>query len=214
MSIFRRLRNTIRRRIQLSAVKRRYGVERPSVVKLPGSNHPIHIDPQDPRAWKILAWAPLLGRLARNQTFWRQACGQLNPGLGLDIGLNFGECLFAADYGPRTELHAYEANPALKPYVSQSQAEHPARSQMKLHFGLVSDRPGPPQTFYIDQRWSGGSSAIAGLHPEEASRYQAVDVPVISVDSTLAQSPAARPGGTLVFKIDVEGYEFRVLEGM
>ena len=83
-----------------------------------------------------------------------------------------------------------------------------------MHFGLVSDQPGPAQTFYIDQRWSGGSSAIAGLHPEEASRYQAVQVPVHSIDSTLAQSSAARPGGTLVFKIDVEGYEFRVLEGM
>lgn len=189
-------------------------MDRPSVVTLPGSRNPIHIDPQDPRAWKILVMAPLFGRLARNQTFWRQACSQLNPGLALDIGLNFGECLFAADYGPRTELHAYEANPALKPFVSKSLAEHPARGQMRVHFGLVSAQPGPTQTFYVDQRWSGGSSAIAGLHPEEASRYQAVEVPVISVDSTLGHSPAARPGGTLMFKIDVEGYEFRVLEGM
>jgi len=214
MSIVRSIRNAIRGRFQRSAVLRRYGVDRPSVVTLPGSRNPIHIDPQDPRAWKILVMAPLYGRLARNQTFWRQSCAQLNPGLALDIGLNFGECLFAADYGPRTELHAYEANPALKPYVNRSLADHPAREQMQVHFGLVSHEPGPSQTFYIDQRWSGGSSAIAGLHPEETSRYQAVQVPVVSIDSTLSQSPAARPGGTLVFKIDVEGYEFRVLEGM
>jgi FkbM family methyltransferase len=214
MSIFRRLRNTIRRRIHHSAVKRRYGVVHPDVVTLPGSQNPIHIDPQDPRAWKILVMAPLYGRLPTNQTFWRQSCAQLNPGLALDVGLNFGECLFGADYGPRTELHAYEANPALKPFVSKSLAEHPARQQMHLHFGLVSDRPGPAQTFYVDQRWSGGSSAIAGLHPAEASRCRAIEVPVLTVDSTLTQSPAARPGGTLVFKIDVEGYEYRVLQGM
>lgn len=214
MSILRRLKNALRHRLQQSAVKRRYGVERPGVIQLPGSRNPIHIDPQDPRAWKILVMAPLQGRLARNQVFWRESCEHLHPSLALDIGLNFGECLFAAEYGPETELHAYEANPALKPYVTRSLAEHPAREQMQLHFGLVSDCPGPAQTFYVDKRWSGGSSAIAGLHPEEASRYQAVEVPVLSIDSTFAQSPAAQPGGTLVFKIDVEGYEFRVLEGM
>ncbi|QDT52338.1 hypothetical protein Pan44_03470 [Caulifigura coniformis] len=214
MPILRSLRNAIRGRTQRFVVRRRYGVDHPSVVTLPGSPHPIHIDPADSRAWKILVMAPLFGRLARNQTFWRQGCSRLTPSLALDIGLNFGECLFAADYDIRTELHAYEANPRLREYVTRSLAAHPARNQMRLHFGLVSDRPGPAATFYIDQRWSGGSSAIAGLKPEERDRYQPVQVPVLSVDSTLANSAANRPGGTLVFKIDVEGYEFRVLEGM
>ena len=41
---------------------------------------------------------------------------------------------------------------------------------------------------------------------------EAISVPVSSVDTILGQRPAQF--GSLFFKIDVEGYEFRVLQGM
>jgi FkbM family methyltransferase len=158
--------------------------------------------------------APLFGRLPRNLPFWCAGCAQLAPGLALDIGLNFGECLFSGDYSPGTELHGFEANPRLRPYVQRSVREHPARRQMTLHFALVTTAPGPDAEFFIDRRWSGGSTAVAGLHAEEADRYEAIRVPVTSIDARLAKSHSNRPGRTLFFKIDVEGYEYQVLQGM
>jgi len=214
MKLIRKWKNAIKDRVQQFVVRRNYGTDRPNVVQLPGSRTRVHIDPDDPRAWKILVTAPLFGRIARNQTYWRDACQRLAPTLALDIGLNFGECLFAAEYHRHTELHGFEANPRLKPYVKRSLIEHPGRDQMHVHFGLVAAQSGPDAEFYIDRRWSGGSTAISGLKPEEAGRYDVVKVPVISVDTVLAPRAASRPGGALVFKIDVEGYEFQVLQGM
>ncbi|HVJ84311.1 MAG TPA: FkbM family methyltransferase [Caulifigura sp.] len=214
MSLIRRLRSAVKGRYQRYIVRRHYGVENPDVIQLPGSERQIHIDPADPRAWKILAMAPLFGRIARNQTYWQQACSQLAPSLGLDIGLNFGECLFSTEYSPQTELHGFEANPRLRHFVTKSRADHPAWRQMHLHFGLVSDMPADEATFYIDKRWSGGSTAIAGLKPQDSDRFELVKVPVLTVDNALASTRASRPGGSMVFKIDVEGYEFRVLQGM
>lgn len=214
MKLIRKLRNAVKDRFQRFVVRRHYGTDHPDVIQLPGSRTRIHIDPRDGRAWKILAMAPLFGRIARNQPFWRDACLRLAPSLALDIGLNFGECLFSAEYHRHTELHGFEANPRLRPFVKRSLVEHPGRDQMHIHFGLVAEQPGPDASFYVDRRWSGGSTAISGLKPEERERYDVVKVPVTSVDTVLAPRSASRPGGSLVFKIDVEGYEFRVLQGM
>lgn len=214
MKLIRKFVKAIKHRLSSFAVRKHYGVARPTAVQLPGSRTRIHIDPQDPRAYKILVVAPLFGRLARNQPFWNDACSRLAPSLALDLGLNFGECLFSGDYARHTEIHGFEANPRLEPFVRRSRMEHPAREQMHLHFGLVSSQPGPDAKFYIDRRWSGGSTAIAGLKRDEEARYEAIRVPVISVDSVTALRKASRPGGSLVFKIDVEGYEFNVLKGM
>jgi FkbM family methyltransferase len=214
VKLIRNFAKAIKHRLSSFMVRRHYGMARPGAVRLPGSRSRIHIDPDDPRAYKILVVAPLFGRLARNQPFWTDACSRLAPTLALDLGLNFGECLFSGDYARHTELHGFEANPRLEPYVRKSRMEHAAREQMHLHFALVSSRPGPDAQFFIDRRWSGGSTAIAGLKREEASRYESIRMPVISVDSIMSLRKASRPGGTLVFKIDVEGYEFNVLKGM
>lgn len=197
---------------QRKLVRQHFGVEYPDSVQLPESPHRLYLDPHDPRAYRILLAFPLRGRVTRNQPFWRKGCTSLAPDLALDIGLNFGECLFAPTYAATTEIHGFDANPRLQPYVERSRASHPDGPRMNVHFGLVAEQPGPPATFYIDREWSGGSSAVAGLHASQKGRMEAISVPVSSVDSTLGQRPAQF--GSLFFKIDVEGYEYRVLQGM
>jgi FkbM family methyltransferase len=193
-------------------VTKHFGTAYPESVQLPESQNRLYLDPHDPRAYKILLASPLRGKVPRNQPFWRQGCTSLAPAMALDVGLNFGECLFAPTYSPQTEIHGFDANPRLQPYVEQSRASHPDGERMNVHFGLVADKPGPPTTFYIDREWSGGSTAVAGLHPSEKDRFEAIPVPVSSVDAILGQR--TRHFGSLFFKIDVEGYEFRVLQGM
>ena len=147
MKSFQGTLKAMKRRLSTFVVRRHYGVSRPDIVRLPGCKARLHIDPSDPRAYKILVVAPLFGRVSRNQPYWKQACSRLAPSLALDVGMNFGECLFSADYARHTELHGFEANPRLKPFVTRSLAEHSARRQMHLHFAVVSDRAGPPVEF-------------------------------------------------------------------
>jgi FkbM family methyltransferase len=197
---------------QRRLVTRHFGTAYPESVQLPDSQNTLFLDPHDPRAYKILLASPLRGQVRRNQPFWRQGCTSLTPDMALDIGLNFGECLFAPTYAAKTEIHGFDANPRLQPFVERSRCSHPDGARMQVHFGLVADKPGPSATFYIDREWSGGSSAVPGLHASEKGRMEAITVPVSSVDAILGPRPARF--GSLLFKIDVEGYEFRVLQGM
>ena len=80
-------------------VWRRYRTLRPHKVALPDVDAQIHIDPSDRRARKKLLYDPLRGRTNRNVRFWRDFCATLEPDLALDIGANYGECIFSTDYG-------------------------------------------------------------------------------------------------------------------
>jgi FkbM family methyltransferase len=212
--LFQELIDAVKRRVRRRIVRRRYGTDRPAMIQLPGSARRLYINPQDARAHQMLVVAPLLGRIPRNQPFWKSACAALTPTLALDIGMNFGECLFAGDYASHTELHGFEANPRLQPFVRRSLREHPARERMHLHFGIVDRKPATAGRFFIHRDWSGSSTALRGLVADEPEQYDPVEVPVLSVDSALMGRRSTRPGGTLVFKIDVEGFEFQVLKGM
>ena len=190
----------------------RYGKLRPDRAKLVRSQRYVYIDPADPCAWKKQVTDPLRGVYPRNQRFWRQTCTQLAPDLALDIGLNYGECAFAPDYAPATRVYGFEANVALQPFLERSLAEHPQRSQINLVWGLVGDHPGKSVEFFVDRAWSGGSTAAGPGQGRDARDFEKRTVPTVSVDATLAQ--ADTNPNTVVFKIDVEGYEARVLAGM
>ncbi len=193
-------------------VKKQLGTAYPESVKLADSPHRLYVDPHDRRAYNILIAGPLRNRVPRVQPFWREACSMTTPQMAVDVGVNYGECLFGPNYSATTEVHGFEANPALIPFIERSRAEHPDASRIQVHLGLMAAEPGPSATFYIDREWSGGSSAVAGLRPSEPGRFEAMQVPVSSIDATIGTRPAQF--GSLVFKIDVEGYEFRVLQGM
>jgi len=62
--------------------------------------------------------------------------------------------------------------------------------------------------FYVDQRWSGRSSALLHKTIREPERTR---VQRLAVDSLFAATGQPR---CLLFKIDVEGYEPEVLAGM
>lgn len=193
-------------------VKKKLGTAYPESVQLADSPNRLYVDPHDRRAYNILIAGPLRNRVPRVQPFWREACSMTSPRMAIDVGVNYGECLFGPTYAADTEVHGFEANPALMPFIQKSRAEHPHANRIEVHLGLMAEEPGPPTTFYIDREWSGGSSAVAGLRPAEPGRFEAMQVPVSSIDATIGGRPAQF--GSLVFKIDVEGFEFRVLKGM
>lgn len=192
-------------------LRARYGVSRPGRVRLAHSDHWIHLDPGDERAWALIAGRAVRGICPRNQRFWREACASLQPGLALDIGANFGECVISGVYAPGTAVIAYEPNEAIVPYLERSRAEHPQGAQIRIVSALVGEAAGQT-AFYVDLESSGASSAAPPPEGADTGRYQRRVARTVSIDESVREAVGG-PAASVVFKIDVEGYEMRVLAG-
>lgn len=188
----------------------KWGTAWPKRVQPRDSAIAIAIDPRDRRARKRLIFDTLKHKLPRNRAFWNQACSLLKPEVALDIGTNYGECLFTPVYDPATRVYGFEANPKLHHYLADSLTWHPARHRMSLHCGLVGGRHGGSEPFHIDTHWSGMSGGVQAIN--DPARYQTIRVPTLSVDGVLRDT-LCEPK-SLVYKIDVEGFEPNVLTGM
>jgi len=188
----------------------KWGTAWPRRVQPQGAAIEITIDPTDKRARKKLIFDTLKRKVPRNRDFWIQGCTLLQPDVALDVGVNFGECLFSPAYAPATRVFGFEANPDLHPYLEDSLSRHPHRAEMSLHCGLVGSQHGGDEAFHIDTLWSGTSSSTQTV--DDPTRYKTVRVPTLSVDRVLAEAGASPQH--LFYKIDVEGFEPQVLQGM
>ncbi|MEM6391886.1 MAG: FkbM family methyltransferase [Planctomycetota bacterium] len=188
----------------------RWGTLYPTAVRPHRSVSPITFNPRDPRARKKLIHDTVRRNIPRNRAFWNRAIAQLQPQTALDVGVNYGECLFTAKYPDASKAFGFEANPSLKTYLDQTHAAHPDADRIALRFGLAGSAHGGHAEFHVDTQWSGSSSAVQYI--DDPSRYQTIQAPLISIDGSLAD--AEHHTDTLVFKIDVEGYESFVLDGM
>lgn len=179
----------------------------PERVPLAGTSHILFANPREPRGRAILgcygAGQPGLKRL------WARAIEATRPRLVVDVGANYGEFLFMVDYAPDTIAIGIEADPSLRPYLERSRAAHPHRAGIEVVQALAGEKPAEPRPFYVDEEWSGRSSA---LKHELHRRTRVEMIPTESVDHLLGDR--VRPDDSLVFKIDVEGYEPFVIEGM
>lgn len=185
----------------------KYKQLRPERVPLANSSNVIFVDPTELRGRAILrtygAGQVLLKR------FWREAIQRLSPDVVIDVGANYGEFLFMTSYAPGAIVVGIEANPTLLPYLRRSRDAHPQGASIDVVCGLAAAADGPSKEFFIDTVWSGRSSALR-LPRNKSPRVELVKT--VSVDSLVADRMP--PNARLVFKIDVEGYEPPVVEGM
>ena len=193
------------------ALLRQYGTLRPERVRLPHSRHAVYIDTSDRRAIKRILLDAVRGRYPVNRRFWIDFVAALEPEIALDVGANYGECVFAADYPDGTQVFAFEANPALHPHLQRSRKEHPSADRIELVNALVDERPKGAVSFFVNTRWSGGSTAVRQV-AEDIPGSREVRVETVSIDSVLDKEIDA--ASTLVFKMDIEGYEPFALKGM
>jgi FkbM family methyltransferase len=187
----------------------RYGTLRPRRARLHGSEHWIYIDPADPCAIKKVVEEPLRGKVSTNLVFWRDFNRHLRPDLLVDVGLNYGECTFGDDYAEHARLHGFEANPRLIPHLEESRRHHPAGERIRVHHCLVSDVAAEGVEFLVNPDWSGSSSAVRQMNDRPQSLQ--FHLPARTIDSHISAESAF--GKTLLFKMDIEGYEARALRG-
>jgi len=189
----------------------KYGTFSPDKVEMPNAISPIHIKPGDRRAKKKILFDSIRGRYSINRRFWVDFVTSMAPDVALDIGVNYGECIFSPTYPPNVTAIGFEANPELFDYLNKSLAEHPSAQNIELVNALVDEKPGGQVDFFVDTDWSGGSTAIASI-AEGAVSTRKLRVETQSVDAVLRGK--AKSPDSVVFKIDVEGFEPQVLLGM
>jgi FkbM family methyltransferase len=143
--------------------------------------------------------------------FWKQAVQHFQPNIAIDVGVNYGECLFSVTYPSGCRAIGIEANHQLKVYIERTRSSHPQRSNIEMVYALASDNSSTKQPFYVNKYWSGISSAVAGR--EWFKRwYHRQMVQQVSLDHVVAAETLEE--ARILFKIDVEGYEPKVLAGM
>jgi FkbM family methyltransferase len=144
----------------------------------------------------------------RLSTFWSNAVKEYDPDLIIDVGVNYGECIFSTTYPSHTKVYGIEANSSLFQYIEKSRAAHPNKSQITMIHALASDTDGEQKWFFVDKHWSGTSSAsyMPSHHMIEKTPVESITIDSLFKGDTQPQN--------LLFKVDVEGYEAFVLKGM
>lgn len=187
----------------------RYGTLSPKRARLHGCENWIHIDPKDRRAIKKFVHDPIRKRVSPPLSIWREFLKKLTPAIAIDVGVNYGECLFGARYGEKTKVYGFEANPRIVQYLHKSRLDHPDADRITIVEGLVADNNADEIPFYHNPGWSGTGSAVRSLNDDRGLVSHSVTSRTI--DSVIPCHEA--DGATLLFKMDIEGYEPRAFEG-
>ncbi|MDL4843072.1 FkbM family methyltransferase [Aquibacillus rhizosphaerae] len=142
--------------------------------------------------------------------FWTHAVKEYRPDLVIDVGVNYGECIFSATYPLESNIIGIEANRNLLKYINRSKDAHPNKAQISIINAIASDKELDENFFYIDKHWSGTSTAS---YIPKHSLVEKVPVSSITIDGFLDKDKN-RSYRSVLFKVDVEGYEAFVLKGM
>jgi FkbM family methyltransferase len=133
----------------------------------------------------------------------------LQPTLVLDVGLNYGEFVLNERYDDGATIIGIEANSSLLKWLERSRLTHPNASQIRFIHALADAKTATSGKFYVNTKWSGSSSAIP---ISKVANYKTFNVPVIAIDDLVEVRTLEHD--RIAFKIDVEGFEPRVMAGM
>lgn len=160
----------------------------------------LSVDQGDLRARRLHIRSGSLDRPAAR--IWSELCERVRPTVLLDIGCNYGEISFSRTYEVAREIHLVEANPSLHRHLKRT-LDRCGDRRFVLHRGAASDREEVRRLRVLTR-----SSGLSTLRDGAPGR--AVAVRTFRLDERIT----LRPYDRLVFKIDVEGHELRVLRGM
>lgn len=189
-------------RIRLRMSRILFALLRPSRVRMP-NNRVLHLDRTDARSFAL--WETSGNVNQRSMALWR-ALLRMHPwSLILDVGANHGEMLLLPELPRNAQIYAFEPNPALTPLLRRSLADSGVAAEVVE--AAVGSMDGHI-AMHVDLHWSGTSSLIAA---NTSGAYKTVDVPITRLDTFLA---VLNLSGSLLVKIDVEGLEWEVLQGL
>lgn len=176
----------------------------PNQIVLHSSNK-IFVNTGENRGRALLISNGMTSRRLTN--FWAKAVNEISPDLVIDVGVNYGECIFSTNYPAHTQIYGIEANRDLLKYIYQSREVHYNKAQIKIFNIFAADKE-EEKTFYVDKHWSGTSSAA---YRPAHHMIEQTTVRSVTIDSIVDEDVTEK---NILFKVDVEGYEAFVLRGM
>lgn len=189
---------------RLLASRRRRHMARAENIVVNRSGLRLRLDPNDHLGQRLFAnggsvnWG--LTRL------WSNLADEYRPDLILDVGANYGQVAFSRAYHWHPELVLVEANPTLASLLTGT-AQLNGWDRATVLNAAASDTDGLVK-LYIPNT-STGLASIGRPNSREAD-YTVADVRTVRLDSAID----VRERTTILAKIDVEGHELRVLDGM
>jgi FkbM family methyltransferase len=188
------------------AIRQAFNVDNPEFAYICGGLRRISVNPKDRRVRTILLRKGI--RYYSSVQFFIYCCIHCLPvDVFLDIGSNYGECLFALPLYAKVKVRGYEANAGLMKYLHKSRLYNDDIKDIAVARCAVAGRAGEKLSFYIDTEWSGKSSVLLGKKRNNVFR---VEVPTTSIDDEVDRIGGCR---LLLVKVDVEGFEPQVMEG-
>jgi len=185
----------------------KHGSLSPRSVRLGPGRTKVHVNPDDHRAFKKLVMDTARGRESTPMRFWREHA-EIHPrATMLDIGANYGECIFNSRYEQQTCI-AVEANPGLCKYLNRSRRNHQHVDGIHIVNTLLGDNEASDVPFYFTPQWTGGGSGV----PPQDDGATVVHVSERTLDSLLDDF-SVDANDPLLFKMDVEGFEAKVFHG-
>lgn len=180
----------------------------PNRIKLDYSGNLLFADPFEARGLALLKGKATGQPFIKK--FWRTALDLFQPEVALDVGANYGEVFLDANYPEQTKkVIGVEANPFLIKYLQKGKKAHRVNEKILVVNGLASGENTEDNRFFIDKAFSGRSTALENNFVKKSKE---VSVNSYRMDDLILNMNLSVKN--LVFKIDVEGFEPFVIEGM
>jgi FkbM family methyltransferase len=159
----------------------------------------LFVDPSDWRGRQLFIKRGSLDRVAI--ALWREVVQLVRPTIVLDVGCNYGEVVLSGDYPDSPTIICVEPNERVARYLRSSlDSGLPGARLMVAAAGSSSGH-----TYFVNDAPSSGLG-----HVVPAVEPGAVRVAVVAGDDLVR----ATAGDRVVFKVDVEGNEMSVLDGL
>jgi len=146
-----------------------------------------------------------------------QASRPEDGGIFVDVGANIGSCTLLVA-GQRFTTHAFEPQPDNLRYLRATLARLPG-SLVSLHPVALGEAPGASIIFR--QEGNAGNSVVGVVHPDDPTNARdqlemernAAHIEIHTLDEELWPGSIGPPPKILLVKIDVQGFEVKVLKG-
>ncbi len=189
------------------AIVRNYNTSNPEFAFVCGGLRRVAVNPHDKRARTQLLRHGVR-YFSKMQAMVYVVAAACKPDVFFDIGVNYGECLFSLPLNSDVRAYGFEANPALLPLIKRSIRYNDDLKRVQVFQKAMSETAGEQIPFFVNNAWSGKSTAVT------PSRQRS-DIEKISVETTTLDQELLKldTWSTALIKIDVEGFEPKVLRG-